>query len=467
MKRIVLIYPHGANGMPLGFAYLKGNTDRNKYEISVLDCSLDDIEPGSSEFKTKLKDLNPQVVGITSWSQNFPEALKTLKAVKNINPDITTVLGGPHATVYPEHAIDNKDVDFVIRGEAEFSFQMFLDELFKTNRDFSKVDGLVYRNNEGGIVCKDASFILNLDDIKMPDYDSINLDRYFKKGYNYELYSPKKNAPIWVTRGCPYKCAFCSVPMVSGGIIRKHSVAYMINVIKFLYENKGIRGFSIVDDNFTFDKDYAKSFCREVIKMRYKDIEFNTPNGIRMQRGDLELWRLMRQAGWRCVTVAPESGSQKVLNSMRKGLDVKEVPGIIKDMKKAGLKVNCFFMVGYPGETMEDISKTAALIRKCKPHIVAITIFQPMPGTPIYDDLVAKKEIPEGYLPELFGKTSYVTPELKGFNFSRFILTHIFYNAYLCTPARVLKLVFNIARKPHKALKRLYKLCTGWVCKKE
>lgn len=140
MKRIVLIYPHGADGMPLVFGYLKSNTDCNKYEISVLDCSLDGIEPGSSEFRGRIKDLNPEVVGITSWSQNFPDALKTLKAVKNINPDITTVLGVPHATVYPQHAIDNKDVDFVIRGEAEFSFQMFLDELFKTSRDFSKVE---------------------------------------------------------------------------------------------------------------------------------------------------------------------------------------------------------------------------------------------------------------------------------------------------------------------------------------
>ncbi len=106
--------------MPLAFAYLKSNTDCNKYKISVLDCSLYGIEAGSQEFSRKIKDLNPEVVGITSWSCNFPYAIKTLKAVKKNNPDIVTILVGSHATAYPERAINNREIDFVIRGEAEF-----------------------------------------------------------------------------------------------------------------------------------------------------------------------------------------------------------------------------------------------------------------------------------------------------------------------------------------------------------
>jgi len=427
--KISLVYPRGGDikqGIPLAFGYLKSNTDESKYDIKVIDCTLDNIAPDSSRFIDRIKQIKPEVVGVTSWSVNFPEALAVSKTAKTINPNVTTVLGGAHATVAAEKVIKNEEIDFVFRGEAEFSFSVFLGELKKANPDFSKVKGLVYKNGKGEIVFNEIARIENLDDIKLPDYNAINIEKYIKKGHNYQIYNHdiKRSAPIWVTRGCPYRCAFCSVPQVSGKKVRHHSLEYMMSWITFLYEEYNIRGFSIIDDNFTFYTDYAKNFCREVIKLSFNDVEFNCPNGVRMQRGDYELWCLMRQAGWRSIVVAPESGSERVLKSLRKDLNPKEVPNIVKDIKKAGLRVDGFFMIGCPGETREDIIKTESLIRKCIFDGLSITVFQPMPGTLIYDELVAKKQIADDILPELFGdcrKRSYIHSTLKDFDFVKFI----------------------------------------------
>lgn len=423
--KIVFVWPRGGDikqGMPLAFGYLKSNTDNSRYDIRMIDCTLDDIDPLSSDFINRIKQLNPELVGVSSWSLNFSAALLVFKTIKQINSRITTIYGGPYATISAEKLIrNNTEIDFIFRGEAEFSFPLFLDKFNKTNPDFSEIKGLVYRDGTD-IKVNEIARIENLDKIKIPDYNLINLNQYIEKGYSYQI-SDKKCAPILATRGCPYRCAFCSVPIINGRKIRKHSIDYMIQWIKILYMKYGVRGFNVIDDNFTFDVNYAKTFCAEVIKLNYKDIEFNSPNGVRMQKGDSELWRLMKQAGWRIITVAPESGSELVLKRLRKDLDPKIVPNITRDIKAAGLKVQGFFMIGCPEETVDDLSKTEALITECDFDKISVTNFQPVRGTPIYDELLAKKEIEADYSPSPFGdyqNRGYIPSTLEGFNFSEF-----------------------------------------------
>jgi len=461
-KNIVLIYLPNSDGLPLAYAYLISNTDNKKYNITVFDLVLENITPDTEEFKNRINDLNPEIVGITCRSTEFYDALHVLKKIKEINPDICTVMGGAHATSCPRITIANEEIDFLILSEAEFSFPAFLDEYFNKNPDYSRVDGLVYKNSNNEIISNPIKPIEKLDDIKFPDYNAVNIEEYIKQGYNYQLYNPniKRNAPIWVTRGCPYRCAFCSVPLINGNKIRRHSIEYMIRWITFLYEEYNIRGFSIIDDNFTFYTDYAKDFCKEVIKLSYNDVEFNTPNGVRMQRSDSELWKLMKQAGWKGVTVAPESGSERVLKSMRKNLNVKEIPAIIKNIKKAGLKVRGFFMVGYPGETLEDLEKTKKLIKKCKFFNLSISYFQPMPGTPIYDELVEKKEIHPDTMPALFNDKikSYRSPTLAGIDLSKFRYKMSVYTSYLSSPMGYLRLILKVLKKPGKIVEGISKI---------
>jgi anaerobic magnesium-protoporphyrin IX monomethyl ester cyclase len=426
--KLALIWPKGFDStysIPLPYGYFKNNLDGNQYDILIIDNAIIDRDSQSADFRQELVNFNPDVVGVSSWSPMFPEVLEIFKVAKQLNSNVTTIIGGAHATSYYKKIVGIPVIDFIMRGEAELSFANFLHQLQQSKPDWSTVKGLVYPA-ETGYQYNEMDRLDDLDVINIPDYDAIQLERYIKVGYRWNS-PPTANAPIWITRGCPYRCQYCAAPELNGKPVRTHSVEYMMQWIKKLYHEKGVRWFNIIDDNFTYHVKYAKAFCKAVIALNLKDIGFGTPNGIRMQRGDKELWLLMKQAGWKMLIVAPESGSAHTLELMKKDMKLDIVPGVVRDIRESGLKVQGFFLLGYPGETISDIEESADLIMKCRFNFVFLSSFQPLPGTPVYNDMVARGEIPDGLLPNNYSdsKRAYVSKELENFNFSKFILkTH-------------------------------------------
>ena len=431
IMKVVLVWPYGFDPiytMPLSLGYLKSNTSNSKHDLQLINCSLLKLNAASPEFKKKLRELNPNVVGVSCWSPTYEESLQVLKTAKEINEKIITTMGGVHPTAYPDAIMKHNFVDFVFRGESELSFPIFLEELQKEAPDWSKVKGLVYRSEGSGIV--KSAIVKNemerekdLDKINFPDYDAMRLQDYINTGYKFHT-NYKMNAPVWTTRGCPYRCAYCTAPLQNGKLVRTHSIKYMVEWIKSLYYKEGIRLVNIIDDNFTFNIDYAKEFCKAMISLNLKDLRFGIPSGIRIQRTDVELFHLMKQAGFEYLTIAPESGSAAVLNRMKKDLDLRIIPQKVKEIKEAGLKVHGLFIIGYPGETEEDLKKTVKLIRDCKFNFFFLSNFQPLPGTPVYDELVKSGDIAEGLLPKHYssGERVYTPKELKNFNFSLFVI---------------------------------------------
>jgi radical SAM superfamily enzyme YgiQ (UPF0313 family) len=420
--KVALVWPYGNDitySLPLGIGYLIANMKNPAHEIRVFDGTLHEKDSESQEFQEFLRSFNPDVVGVSCWSKTFKEALKILAVAKEMNPAAVTVMGGVHPTAYPEKSIEPTQVDYLLCGEGEITFPDFVDRL-AGGRSLHDLPGLVFRALDGQIVRNKVHLEDDLDKLAWPDYDAINLQGYIDKGYRY-FSRKKQNAPIWATRGCPYHCKFCSGPVVNGHKIRSHSVGYLVNWIKFLYNTYGIRHINIIDDNFTFHKEYTREFCHAMIRERLAGLSISTANGIRAQRTDYETYKLMKQAGWFMVTVAPESGSPRVLGLMRKALDPSIWPEKIKEIRRAGLTTHAAILIGFPGETVDDIELTAELIRKSDFDSIGIQYFQPLPGTPIYDELVAKGEIEDELLPNCTtGARQYVTPELKDFNFAKF-----------------------------------------------
>jgi radical SAM superfamily enzyme YgiQ (UPF0313 family) len=426
--RICLIWPPGfllAYSIPLPFALLKSNLERTGCEVKILDCVLNGWSADSPALLEEIAAFGPDMVGVSTWSPMFPEAAQILAQVKALDPAIITALGGPHATTYYQSVMAFPQVDYAFRGEAEHSFARFVEGLQAGTLDPSSIPGLVYR--EDGSIRENPMDRPELDSLAPPDFEAIRLGAYNRRGYRWN--SPKvNNAPLWVTRGCPYRCQYCSSPTLNGREIRKHGIEYMMSQIRRLYAEQGVRWFNIIDDNFTFDVTFAKEFCRALIALRLEGAGFGTPNGIRMSRGDPELWALMKEAGWRHLIIAPESGSQHTLQLMKKDLQLGIVPKKVAEIKAAGLKVQAFFIVGYPGETPAGIEETFRLILRCRFNFVFLANFHPLPGTPIYLDLVTRGEIRDGLLPENFsdGLRTYTPPELRNFNFAAFFFrTHL------------------------------------------
>jgi anaerobic magnesium-protoporphyrin IX monomethyl ester cyclase len=401
-KKILLVEPAGNLPfyiLPLALGYLKSNIPE-KHHVKILDCSMDGISSGSKKYKEIIEDFNPDIVGVSASMQTYKEGIQAVRVAKSVNKEIITVMGGAHPSIFAEQVMKDEHVDYVFRGEAELSFSEFLDQL--KHEDYASVKGLAYRKN-GEVILNDINLDPEIDRINIPDYEHIQLEEYIKRGYSYGGFYGK-SAPIWMTRGCPYACSFCSASLINGKKIRRHSISYVMKWLDHLYKKYHIRQFALVDDNFTFQKEYAKDFCRNVIQLRgngyfQERIYFATPNGIRIDYVDEELLDLMKKAGWNGVSVAPESGSRRTLKRMRKNLDPDAVPMLIDRIKKAGLDVRAFFMIGYPGETEEDVKETIKLIRKSRIDALILGKFLPIPGTPIFDELVKEGEIDKDYMP--------------------------------------------------------------------
>lgn len=464
--KICFVWPSGflkSFSIPLPFAYLKANLDPNLYDLLLVDCAKNEWTSSSPEFIELLQKEKPDVLGVSSWSPMFPEALGIFRTSKQINPNCVTILGGAHATTYYKAVMTNPEIDYVMRGEAEHSFPRFLKAISEDSPKFTDIPGIVFREGNG-LFANEPERKSELDEIVAPDFSFIDLKTYNQLGYRWN--SPNvPNAPLWVTRGCPYRCQYCSSPQLNGKEIRKHSIQYMMSQIVELYHHQNIRWFNIIDDNFTFDVEFAKEFCRSVIALNLPKIGFGTPNGIRMSRGDKELWGLMKKAGWRQIIIAPESGSQHTLALMKKDLKLGIVPEKVKEMKSVGLKVQAFFIVGYPGETVEDIEETFRLIRKCKFNFIFLANFHPIPGTPVYQQLVQSGEIKDGLLPNNFsdGIRAYTPKNLEQFHFGRFFFrTHFMLMwSYPQNIPYHLKVIFRMF--PSKMIfEKLYKLARSF-----
>lgn len=424
--KVALIWPRGFDPiyiMPLSLGYLKSNVEPGGHTVRLFDCSLDGMAADSPRLARELHDFGPDVVGVSCMSFSYREGTRILEKAKSELPRAVTVMGGAHATCYAEAAIANPAIDYLLTAEAEISFPVFLEEIAKRTPDLPRVPGLVRRSPGGGFLQNPVRFEPDLDKIRIPDYRAMRLDEYLRRGYRYNT-RRKRNAPVWLTRGCPYRCRFCSVAQLNGRKVRAHSVPYIADWVRRLYREHDVRMFSIIDDGFTTDMDMAKEFCRTMIGLGLPGLGFSTPTGIRAQRTDDELLGLMKRAGWEFVCVAPESGSKRTLKRMQKDLDLDSFPETVARIRAAGLKVHGFFIVGYPGETRQDLKATSRFIRRCSFDLLFISNFQPLPGTPVYAELVRSGEIPDGLVPGNYsdGHRAYTPEGLQGFNFPLFVL---------------------------------------------
>jgi len=381
---------------PLGLGYL-ATSIREKFDVEILDCINEQI--GLLRFRDYVKDKKPDIVGFMFYTSEENSIRASLKAVKEINSDIITVVGGPHPSVMPEETLEQiPETDYIFVSEAEIGFPQFLEVLSDTgknsNEKLKNIPGLGWRD-ETGIQINSPGVEHNLDTLGLPSWDLLGLQKYKRRAPHGVFQKQYPSAPMMATRGCPYSCSYCAAGIISGKKIRKRSPEHIIEEIKHLYHKYGIREISFLDDNFTFYKDYAKDVCEKIINLNL-DMTFNLPNGVRIDSLDEELLNLMKRAGWYSLTLGIESGNQRILNSIRKKLDlnvVKEKLDLIHRI--GGFTTIGFFMMGFPTETRKEIQDTIDLIFNGKFTFVTFNNFVPLPGTPVYYELKEKGELPE------------------------------------------------------------------------
>jgi radical SAM superfamily enzyme YgiQ (UPF0313 family) len=220
------------------------------------------------------------------------------------------------------------------------------------------------------------------------DYDFIELDEALDRGYLATVLGPRRKVSMLASRGCRFNCLFCAAKRMNGGVLRHHSVEHMCREIRLLYARHRIRMVILQDDNVTQDREFLKDLLRGITGMGLPGLRMEFGIGARLENLDAEMLDLLKRAGAAKVTIAPESGSDRVRRSMGKDMRREDIIRAAGMVRAAGLSLQGYFIVGYPGETPAERRETYRMIRELGCDVFSLHKYQAIPGTASFGRLV-------------------------------------------------------------------------------
>lgn len=383
---------------PIGLMYL-GAVARELSNVEIFDSltSNTEIKDGNAitygssdeEIRRIIAEKKPDIVGISvPFTAQYKNAERVAKLAKQVNPKIITIMGGPDPSVRFRDILENNYCDFCIVGEGEETLREFLIN-FCSPQKLKEVKGLAFKW-KGLIHFEPRPFKTDLDTLPFPAFDLIDMDSYLK---NEELYKNRskihgKSISIITSRGCPYNCVFCSIKLHMGKKYRAHSPDYVMKLLRLCKEKYGIVNFHFEDDNISFDKQRFETILDNIIKEKLQ-IKWDTPNGVRIDSLNYNILQKMKQAGCNQITLAIESGNQRVLdNIIKKKTKLPYILEIVRHCKEFKISANAFYVIGFPGETIEEMKETTKLALKLykdydlHPHLMVAT---PLYGTELFE----------------------------------------------------------------------------------
>ncbi len=353
----------------LGISYIASFLEKNNKEIGIIDCTAEKIIVKNIEKKILLYP-KPKFIGITATTSLINNALEIASICKKIYPDTKIILGGAHPTILPDEIIKNENVDFVVRGEGEFTILEILE-----NKKY--ILGLSYKK-EGKIIHNPPRpFIDNLDEMPPPAYHLLPMNKYYPAIGNYKRLPAMS---IIATRGCPGRCTFCH--RLTGEKLRTRSADNIIAEIKLLIKDYGVKEISFYDDTFTIFRKTVKETCEKIINEK---IDITWSCFTRADFVDEELLSLMKKAGCHLILIGVESGDENILKNIKKYISLDKIREAFKIAKKVGIRTRASFMFGNPEETEETMKKTIEFALELDPDEAHFNITTPYPGTEMYD----------------------------------------------------------------------------------
>ncbi len=409
---------------------------REDCELHILDCLVTDFSmehrDGMDVFGTpmpvieeRIAALQPDILGISMpFTAQAEYAEEVAARARKAAPNALVVFGGPHATIRYEDLLRSGKCDYVVVGEGEESFQEFV-RRYGAGQSLNSVEG-VASIHDGLVMFKPREYRKQLDDFPFPAYDLINFSDYLNSPYLYLSRSNFKGPQIsiFTSRGCPYKCVFCSVALHMGKKYRWHSVDYVIEHLKLLKEKYGISQFHFEDDNLSLHKRRFEQMLDAIIENRMH-IRWDTPNGVRGDTLNMRILKKIKKSGCKQLNIAVESGKQETLdNIIKKDTSLEYLIEVIHNCKKIRLRTALSFVIGFPGETLEDMRATTSLALKLLREadaIPSVLIATPLYGTELYEDAIEHGYMDENLRDRDMGMAtqSYGAPLLATEDFSK------------------------------------------------
>ena len=387
---------------PLGLGYLASHLLKNKITTDIKDCLLENIS--TDEVVDLICKKNIKIIGITCNTNEVPWVRELVKKVKS-QLDVTVIVGGPHPSGVLEKIYEDiEHIDFAIYSEGEYSLFLLTKAILEndlTEKRLESIPNLIWKDNYK--IIKNLNKIPeDLDELDFPAWHLINPLKYSKKTPPGIFCKAFPFASMITTRGCNYNCSFCASAVVHGRRLRSRSADNVINEIAYLSRNYGIKEIFLEDDNFAFNKQYVKDFCKKIIDLNFK-IFFSLPNGIRVDTIEPDILELMKKANFYSFALGIESGSQRILQKMNKRTNLDMIRKRVSLAKKYGFYITGFFIIGYPDETLEEIDLTIKYAKSLKIDKLVVSKYTPFPGTESYNSLILNGEISSWQPFEPFG----------------------------------------------------------------
>ena len=366
---------------PIGLMYIASYLQqklKGQVEVKIInriaDCNSEE------DLLNALKEFNPDVVGIRSLNIYKDVFHETVSTVKQFKDDIVIVGGGPYITMDVESAAKDKNVDYFVIGEGEITFTEIIGKIINGESPLD-VKGLAYMKGTNLEKNPPREFIEDLDILPFPDYNLISVDKYSKfVSYGYNR---RRQAVMFSSRGCPYKCIYCH--NLFGKKCRTRSAQNVFQEIEHLYNNYNIKDFYFVDDNFNLDYKRATEICNLIINSVMK-INIYLANGIRGDIVDRELIDKMVQAGVIWVTFSIETASKRLQDLLKKYINLEKISENIHYACEKNIMVNTCVMVGFPTETVDEALSTIEFLKQFKkitlPMFFSVKYY---PNTEIHD----------------------------------------------------------------------------------
>ncbi len=356
---------------PLGLTYVAAAFETAGAEVKIFDYVV--FSYTKEKLEKQLESFQPDVVGATCVTMNFYKTQQILLDVKNYNPDIITIMGGPHVSFTVEETLRQyPEIDLIVIGEGEDTIAE-LTPVIKQRNKWRGISGIAYRDDDEIVVSGKRSFIADIDRVPLPARHLLPISRYRAMGFPVSIITG---------RGCPYSCIFCLGRKMVGSKVRKRSTRLVLDEMETII-GYGFERINIADDLFTVDKERVREICKG-IKERSLKVPWSAFS--RVDTVNQEIFDLMAEAGCDAVSFGVETANTEMLKRIKKGIKLEQVHTAIEMCHKAGMLAHTSFIIGLPGETKETLRETDNFAQSTK-ALYGYHYLVPFPGTTVQENI--------------------------------------------------------------------------------
>jgi len=418
---------------PLGLLYLATVLKKAGVEVFISDEIVGDDSLKSFE------EFNPDIIGITVTTPLFERACDLVGEFRKRGGKV--ILGGPHISSVPEESIEKSGADAVIVGEGEDTIKELCRE-----KEWKNVAGIIYRENGRLKRTEPRELIADLDTIPIPDRGFLDLSKYRNDvEFGFPIAGKDVLMRVFTSRGCPYRCTFCSTFNIFGRKVRFRSADNILEEIHYLNGKYNTRHFMFMDDTFTLKEDIVRELCSKFLDEK---LELRWACFARVGISK-ETLKAMKDAGCQLIGFGVESGSEKVLNNVKKKTTPQQIETTFSEARAAGIDAKAFFIVGLPGEEEEDFKESLDFARRINPPFLWLSMFYPLPGTEAYESVLKEGRLKDAnrvsyfqsedeelkrrhrtFLRKFYLRPGYLVNIFKNFSFRRILYFARMFKAY-------------------------------------